>query len=285
MIKAIVTDVDGVIIGNKEGFNFPKPRPEVIAALAAVHKKGIPVILCTAKVVVAVEDIIVDAKLSNPHIAEGGALIFDLLDKKIISEHVIDPFLARQIIQACVPHGIHTSAHTVRDVFIDKTHNPTITEKRKIILRRELQVVDSLEEHIGLHKIIKITLTVQGKKEAAFADKLLVPFKDRINVIWTHHPMSHPWEYVIISSKGVSKASAMKEVLKNLHVEASEVLGVGDGFADWVFMKDCGYVGMVGEKSPELLDLAKTKGKGKYFLAPSVDENGLLKILEYFNLI
>ncbi|MFI5265459.1 MAG: HAD-IIB family hydrolase [Candidatus Levyibacteriota bacterium] len=285
MIKAIVTDVDGVLTGNKSGFNFPKPSFDVISALTTIHKKGIPVILCTAKIASAIEDIIGDAQLSNPHIADGGALVFDPLEHKIIKEHILENALAQKMIQVCVAHNIHISAHTVNNLFIDKTHNKYITEKRRLIVKRDLSVVDSLENRIKTEQIIKLTLTVVDKKEKALAEKLLAPFKDQIHFIWSHHPMSHPWEYGIISSKGVSKVSAMREVLKILNLEASEVLGVGDGFADWVFMEHCGYAGVVGDKSPELKDLVKTKGIGKYFLAPSVDENGLLDILKYFKLL
>lgn len=285
MIKAIVTDVDGVLMGSRVGYNFPDPTPEVVAALKKVHKSGVPVVLCTAKVGFAIENIITGADLRNPHIADGGAFIFDLLDKKVIKENILDASLVKQIVQLCVSHGIHCTTHTIKDVFLDKTHNKIITEKRQVILKRELTVVDSLHVHSDSQKIIKITLTVQNKAEKALVEKILAPFEGKINFIWSHNPMSDPWEYGIISGIGISKASATREVAKILNVDLKDVLGVGDGISDWVFMQECGYVGVTGDKSEELLKLASSHGKGKYVLAPSVDENGFLEILKQFKLI
>ncbi|MCL4365842.1 hypothetical protein M1437_01295 [Patescibacteria group bacterium] len=43
MVKLIVLDVDGVIVGHKPGINFPYPNQKVIETLKAVCQKGIPV--------------------------------------------------------------------------------------------------------------------------------------------------------------------------------------------------------------------------------------------------
>ncbi|HUQ85673.1 MAG TPA: HAD hydrolase family protein [Candidatus Limnocylindrales bacterium] len=61
MIKAIITDVDGVIIGEKIGYNSPHPHSAVLSALKDIRGKGIPVALCTAKPYYAILDIIKDA--------------------------------------------------------------------------------------------------------------------------------------------------------------------------------------------------------------------------------
>lgn len=47
MIKAIIADVDGVIVGNRRGVNFPLPNKVVMQKLKDLHKKGIPIVLCT----------------------------------------------------------------------------------------------------------------------------------------------------------------------------------------------------------------------------------------------
>ncbi len=45
MIKAIILDVDGVIIGEKIGYNSPHPHPDVVTALKKVREKGIAICL------------------------------------------------------------------------------------------------------------------------------------------------------------------------------------------------------------------------------------------------
>ncbi len=230
-------------------------------------------------------DIIALANLEGPHIGDGGALIFNSLKGKIIARHLIDKNTAKSIINVCVANGLHISAHTVDNLFIDRTHPAHITEKRKIILRRDLVVVETLETHIDPHDIIKLTVTVQNDSEKKLLSSLIEPFKDSMNLIWSHHPVSLPWQYAIISAKGVSKASASQEVAKSLGMSMDDVLGIGDTLGDWIFMKECGYVGVVGDVSPELINLAKTKGEGNYCNASSVDENGMIEILKHFKVI
>ena len=56
-IKLIILDVDGVIVGEKIGFNSPNPHPEVISKLKSIHEQGIPIVLCTAKPHFAIKSI------------------------------------------------------------------------------------------------------------------------------------------------------------------------------------------------------------------------------------
>jgi len=44
MIKAIILDVDGVIVGEKIGFNSPYPHPDVINRLKKIRQKGISLV-------------------------------------------------------------------------------------------------------------------------------------------------------------------------------------------------------------------------------------------------
>lgn len=70
MIKAIISDVDGVVIGEKIGFNSPHPNDDVIAALKAVREKGVAVCLCTAKPHFSIAE---EIKRPNLHIADARA--------------------------------------------------------------------------------------------------------------------------------------------------------------------------------------------------------------------
>ena len=71
MKKAIILDVDGVIIGEKKGVNTPHPHPDVMEKMQTIRSNGIPVVLCTAKPAFAIEYEIKEACLNNPHIADG----------------------------------------------------------------------------------------------------------------------------------------------------------------------------------------------------------------------
>lgn len=285
MIKAIITDVDGVIIGDKKGFNFPHPTQEVQNAFKVIQKKGIPVVLCTGKASYVVENTIRLLELKNPHIGDGGTYIFDPLAKKILKKHLIDPKIAQDVIRRGLDKKLHMSITTTTDTFIDASHKPHITERRRQVLGKDLIVVPSLEKYAESVEILKILATTTSREEDEAAQEIFDLYADKTHFIWTHHPVTAPWRYALMTAKDASKITASQEVAKILGVNLSNVLGIGDTLGDWIFMEKCGYVGVVGEGSLELIKKVKTKGEGNYFLAPSVDEDGMVKILEYFHLI
>jgi len=280
-IKAIVTDVDGVIVGNKHGINFPLPNASVINALRHIREKGTLVILCTAKFNHAVKEIIIQANLRNPHITDGGALIIDPLNNKLIKKHIFDKTLARNLVSKLIPKGFYTEVFGADEYYLQKDHISAFTEKRIKILQKEHKTVnamlDSIDE-IDVIKILAFTHTVQQKQAV---NSLLEGFTKQINLVWSTHP-ALPTQNAVITMQGVSKRDATKEVLDYLHISPEDTLGIGDTLGDWNFMSLCRYVGTVGDESTELKELAKTKGEGNYYFGSSVDTNGFLEILHHF---
>src|SRR3974390_2658127 len=107
MIRGVIIDVDGVIVGDKPGYNFPHPHPEVIAALRRIEERGIPISLCTAKPAFSIQAIIDAAGLRNPHITNGGAVIIDPIDHKVVAEHPIEKMLARTVTLFALEHNLY----------------------------------------------------------------------------------------------------------------------------------------------------------------------------------
>ena len=97
-IKGIILDIDGVIVGEKIGFNSPSPHPDVISALKQIKSKGIPISLCTAKPHFAIKDIIENAELDNLHITDGGGVIIDPIDNVILKSNIIDSDIANDLL-------------------------------------------------------------------------------------------------------------------------------------------------------------------------------------------
>lgn len=280
-IKAIITDVDGVIVGNKQGINFPLPNASVINALRAIHKKGIPIILCTAKFNHAIKEIIIQANLSNPQITDGGALIIDPLGNKVVKKYVFDKVLARNLISQLIAQGLYLEVFGADEYYLQKEHVSEFTEKRIQILQKKHNVVDSMLESLEEIDVIKMIIFTHTAQQKQAVTNLLERFAKQINVIWSTHP-ALPTQNAVITMKGVSKRDAALEVLDYLHISSDETLAIGDTLGDWNFMSLCNYVGTVGNESRELNNLAKTKGEGNYYFGSAVDTNGFLEILHNF---
>ncbi|MEK7570965.1 MAG: HAD family hydrolase [Patescibacteria group bacterium] len=282
MIKAIVTDVDGVLVGDKLGINFPIPNEKVLRRLSDLNKKGMLVILCTGKFGFSIQEIIKKTGLSNPHISDGGAVIFNPKNNNFSKKHLLARDLATQLIKQLVRKNIYLECYGIDDYFIQSNQRDLLTEKRVAILQKEHIAVTSLSEHVIDFDLIKIVALFDNDTDKKKIEAVLEEFKEDINYMWSGHPAMSPFESAVITKKGASKGQAVADVLTHLGIDFSETLGIGDTLGDWHFMQHCQYVGTVGNISPELQSRAKTKGEGKYFIGKSVDEDAFLDIVTYF---
>lgn len=119
MIRAIITDVDGVIVGKTPGVNFPIPHADVREKLQALRESGLPVVLCSAKSLHPILPIIKKAHLDNRHIVDGGAVIVDPLEDRITT-HNIAKEIVQKIVDFCLENNIYTEVHALGKVFLSK---------------------------------------------------------------------------------------------------------------------------------------------------------------------
>ncbi|HYK09101.1 MAG TPA: HAD hydrolase family protein [Candidatus Eisenbacteria bacterium] len=284
MIRAIILDIDGVIVGQKIGFNFPSPHEDVLKKLREIKEKGIAIALCTAKPAYAISDIIEGAQLNNPHITDAGAVIINPIDTVIVEKHVIEKDFVKNVLETCLSHNIYVELYTVDEYFIQQNQVGEITEKHKPILRRDPIVVSSLLHELSQQDVVRIMPIAKDEEDKKRVADLLDGYKNTLSISWGLHPSALPLQFGIITSLGSSKKEGAEAVVKNLNLSFEDVLGIGDTTGDWSFMQLCGHVATVENGSSELKDLLRTKGEGKYFIGKSVDENGILDIFNFFQI-
>lgn len=284
MIQAIILDVDGVIVGEKIGFNSPYPHPGVLARLKEVREKGIPIILCSAKPSYALSEIITKSHLDNSHITDAGALIIDPIDHVILEKKTIDKSLAKEVLQLCLDNNVYVEFYTLSDYFIQETEVSDITTKRTHIVQREPKKVADLVAASFAEDILRIAPISHDEEDKKRVDALLAPYKQRLSIGWGVHPVALPLQFGMVNALHSSKKEAATTVMEKLHISAENVLGVGDSLSDWSFIQLCGYAATLRNGSKEIKELVATKGEGKFFIAPSVGENGIVDILDFFSL-
>lgn len=151
MIRAIITDVDGVIVGKTPGINFPIPHEHVLEKLQAIREGGMPVILCSAKSLHPILPIIEKAHLDNLHIVDGGAVIIDPLEDKITT-HTIAKETVEKIVYFALENNIYVEVHALGKYFIQKDQACDYTTKHAEIMQQEPILVSSLFEVIEKKK-------------------------------------------------------------------------------------------------------------------------------------
>lgn len=284
MIKAIILDVDGVIVGNKTGINFPLPHKEVIKELKNIHAKGMPIILCTTKFNLAILNIIKQAYLNNPHITDNGALIIDPINAKIIKKYALAKSIVIKITRSFIQDNIYFELYSPEHFYIQKTQVSDFTLKRANILQIELDpiVVQSLFSIAEQEEIIKINCFAKDEYDVTKIEKTINQFKNGVSFFWSFHEDLYPIRPCIITALNVSKVNAVMEIVKSLKLSFNDILGVGDSISDWNFMKLCKYVATLENGDEEIKKLVRTKSEGNYLIAPHINNNGIFEILKYF---
>lgn len=279
MIKAIIADVDGVMVGKQEGVNFPLPHTEVIDALAKFAQNGLPIVLCTGKYRAAIDAIITRAHLNNPHITDGGALIIDPLgETKVIQQTTID----RAVVQDYLAHETaDTELYSATSYFVQRDSYVEVLQKHSQLLQTKPVLVDNLAEVAAMTPIIKMISFADDDSGRPAVEAQVRRLGNRLNFIWTSAPFLAPHPICVMTAPEVSKEEAAAKVARDLGIAFDEILGIGDTPADWDFMKLCGYVATVGD-NPELRCLASQKDH--WYAGGSVDDNALLDIFDHFGL-
>lgn len=284
MIKAILLDVDGVIIGTKQGINFPQPNETVIEGLQQYQQRGIPISLITAKPSFsAIKETIQQSGLRNLHITDAGSVLVDPVSYTPVQKHPFPKELLIEMIKSSDRNQIYWEIFTIDNWYAQEG---LMREQRviheKILEKPQTQVSNILATAKELPEVIQLkVLYLPEQKE--ILERTLEPFKLELELQWGGNPNLAPCKILNINPKGVSKKSGAYELANALNVGIDEILGIGDTLMDWEFVSECGYAGAMGNSSQEFIDKVKTKLENRYFIGKHVDENGVLDIIEHFD--
>lgn len=284
MIRAIITDVDGVLVGEKTGYNSPNPHPDIIKKLGELKNKGLQIVLCTAKPHYSVSKIINDANLNGFHITNGGALIINIKTGEIFKEYFIDQKDVFQMLKLSLENNFYTEFYNIDDYFSQSDQESQITEIHNHILQHKPKIVNSLVEEAKLYQIIKIMVIAKNTTEKENFNNLFKPYESKLTLKWNTHPYAKLFQFGIITARGSSKKQAVVDLLHRFNIFPDYVLGIGDSLNDWDFIQICRYGATLDNAGIELKNLVKSKGVEFSYVARSVDYNGFLDIARNFSL-
>ncbi len=282
-IKGIILDVDGVIVGEKIGFNSPNPHIDVINKLRELRNKGIPISLCTAKPHFSIGEIIESAGLDNYHITDGGGVIINPINNSTVKRHILDKELVKQILEMYIKNNVYTEFYTVDNYFIQKSQENNITPQHRHILQKDPVMLEDIAEESLKYDVTKLMPIALNEEDQVKVAKMFEDLNTGLTLSWGIHPVANPLKFGIITATGISKKEGAIEISKNMNIPLENILAVGDSTSDWQFIELCGYGAAMGNASNQLKELVKTKQEGHFYIGGNVDENGIIEILNYFD--
>jgi HAD superfamily hydrolase (TIGR01484 family) len=280
-IKTIFFDIDGVILGTQNGYNYPQPNIAVIKKLKSLNDSGIKVSLCSAKAFFCVKNTIEICGLNAYHITDGGAVIYNpFTNEKEVA--LLDTQNAVNLVEELIKSNLYAEVYTIDDYYIAKT-DKDITERHIGVVRQDPKVEPDLSMIIEKNDIIKIMLITTNKEQEEIINKLGEKYKEVFDLSWGIHPLMQPMGIAWFSVKGINKGTCVKKVMQLENSSPENSLGAGDSTNDWNFVQLCKYVATLENGTVEIQEFVKSRGVNGY-ICPSVEENGILKALEYFGL-
>lgn len=243
--KALIFDVDGTLIPNKEE---GMPSKKVIEAISKASRI-IPVGIATARSYWQVSHILDLIPFSAPCIITGGAQIVDPKTRKTFLEHALSIPDVLKVIEIGQEMGIS---------FIVADRDGVKPFSKETLSTKPLDVY---------------TDAISNKKAEEFMRKTshISSIETYKTLTWINDETVH----VTIASPYASKQHGVLEVANMLDVSHEEIIGVGEGYNDYGLLLSCGLKVAMGNAVSEVKAIAD-------YIAPSVEEDGAADVIEKF---
>lgn len=244
-------DVDGTII--KYDYDA-LPTSKVIKAIKKAQEI-LTVCLVTGRSYGYIEDILKKLKIDSGFaIVNNGANVYDLSKKRVIYDRPIEHKEAVKIVNILIKANI---SFYVKKSFDDTPIEDGYFTKSKLLDKAYMIFT---EEKFSLEKVEYLLDQLKHlSKTNAHKGRHKDPDKFGLN----------------ISHVNATKLNGVIAVEKELKIDRSEMIGVGDAYNDFPLLMACGLKVAMGNAVPDLKAIAD-------YVAPSVEDDGVVDVIEKF---
>lgn len=259
MIKAIFFDVDGTLISKDN----PRISNQVIEALNKLREKGIKLFIASGRHYLELGELGINDQFTfDGYLTLNGGYCFN--HDEVIYKNPIHRDDVRKIVDFTTKHNLACSFVEGDDLYINLINDLVVKAQEAIntslppvkdILRaldNDVYQIDPFVDEAVINEIVALTK-------------------------YCKHTQWHDGAYDIIPIKG-GKQEGISAIIKYYGFDVSETMAFGDGHNDIDMLKFVGTgVCMANghEKTKEISD----------YITNHVDEGGIVKALQYFNLL
>lgn len=261
----VFLDIDGTLLDSSRNIS-----PNTKSLLNRLEKRGVPVILCSARYPDGVEFVARQAELKSPIVCYGGALVLNE-NRSILTDKGIEIQTAvrfKRFVDEHFPELV-TSTYLYNVWLVDDAANPFIQREADFIQCRPLSgnpaAVSQTMKHV--HKLLCMGAPGQILRLQKEAASLFPEVK----------MLSSGARYLEILPEGVSKCTAMKTLQAYYRLSWETTVACGDHFVDLEMLRHAG-LGIAMDNAPEAVKEAADR------VTASNDEEGVyiaLKSLKF----
>lgn len=264
-IKLIAVDLDGTLLNSQHEMS---PRSE--KALKAAIDKGVQVIIATGKTFKAAAHIVKKLNLKTPGIYVQGTTIYNA-DGSLRSQQTLDPRIARQVITFAEDRDHQLGLYSGNRILVRKLYKrmEELTTHFDEPMPEAVGALQNVVDTVPINKVIAIC-PGEGRKTKALRWQLNMQINGSARLLTAGID-----DEIEVLPPNASKGAMLKTLLKDLGVNANQVLALGDGENDVEMLGLAGIGVAVGNASQHVKEVAK-------YTVGSNDEDGVAEAIERF---
>ena len=256
-IKAVFFDIDGTLVS----FKTHQVPSSALRAIERLRERGIKVFIATGRLLChteVVKDVVVDG-----YITVNGSYCITAEGEVIFESH-FSPETVEKVFALEQKYGFTAAVMTQQAIYVDSLEG------------RPQEVAD----------MINITPTVADLREVVATQPVLQmcpyigPELEQVVMPQLPECVASRWidKFMDINIRGIDMSMAASKVIEYYGLSMNEAMAFGDGGNDLPLVRDAGVGVAMDNGCDELKAVAD-------YVTTSVDDDGVAKALEYYNLI
>lgn len=261
MYKLVAIDLDGTLLTDQMEIT-----PNTITAIRQVVESGVMVTLATGRMFPSAKKFAEQLDLNVPLITYQGAIIKDVGKKKVWFERPVSKEISERLIEFAVKHQVHIQVYQDDIVYVAEDNAEIQGYAREgDVCYTVVDDLNSLTEK-GFTKVLFIG-------EPTYLDRLQIELQGEFGSD-AHIAKSKP-HYLEVTDPEANKGTALLYLAKQLGIQQSEIIGIGDNHNDFELITTAGLGVAMGNGVEELKRIAD-------YITKTNNEEGVLHTLEKF---
>lgn len=261
MYRLLAIDLDGTLLN-------PRPHktitPRTRLALQRVAEAGVRIVIATGQNLAVLQAICGDLPVTGPQIIENGAQIADIQTGQIYHEHLLPAELVLPVLNALQKLGLHRAYHTRRFVYAD-VDTPRVRQWYRPPVPAVIEVADVAS--LYPEPCIKVVGVGAESVLRAHRPDLIARFDKQLYITQSAYDLLeflHP---------AVSKREGLETITRDLGLDRSQVVAIGDGHNDIGMIEFAGLGVAMGNAHEEV------KSRADYVTRSNAEE-GVAAVIE-----